>query len=79
MSKAVLVTIIGVIVAIIPINGLPAYINTIITVLAGIAIVILGLLMRVERLWMLRALSGGHKTDAYTENGVPQKISEEHS
>ncbi len=79
MSKAVLIVILGVIVILTPIDGLPEQVNTAITVLAGITIAILGLLMRVERLWLIRSLSGGHKTDAYAENGIPQKKSEEQS
>lgn len=68
MSKAVIITIIGFLIATTPINGLPTVFNTWLIVGGGIAVVILGLLMRVERLWLLRALSGGHKTDAYAEN-----------
>lgn len=73
MSKAVIVTIIGVIVALLPYLGFPSFFIKLVTTLAGIAIIVLGLLMRVERLWMLRALSGGHKTDAYAENGAQPK------
>lgn len=73
MSKAVIVAILGLVVILIPIDGLPDRVSTILTVLAGIAIFILGLLMRVERLWLLRSLQGGHKTDAYAENGAPQR------
>ncbi len=73
MSKAVIVVIIGVIVTFLPFLGLPSAFITGLTVILGIALIVLGLLMRVERLWLLRALSGGHKTDAYAENGAPQK------
>ncbi len=60
-------------VALIPIDGLPDRLSTFLTVGIGFSIVILGLLMRVERLWLLRAQRGEHKTDAYAENGAPQK------
>ena len=76
MSKAVLVIILGIVVILIPIDGLPEKVSATLTVLSGAALVVLGLLMRIERLWLLRSLSGGHKTDAYTENGAPQKNSE---
>ncbi len=71
MSKATVVVFIGIIVALISFMGFPSVVKVTVTVLAGIAIIILGLLMRVERLWLLRALQGGHKTDAYAENGAP--------
>lgn len=73
MSKAVIVTILGIIVALIPLDGLPDVVSTILTVLAGVSIAVLGLLLRAERLWLLRSLTGGHKTDAYAENGAPPK------
>jgi hypothetical protein len=72
MSKAVIVVILGIIVALIPIDGLPERISAILTVLLGLAIAALGLLMRVERIWLMRTLSGGHKTDAYAENSATQ-------
>lgn len=76
MSKAVIVAILGIIVAFIPIDGLPDRVSTIITVLAGVSIAVLGILMRFERLWLIRARLGGHTTDAYTENGAPQQTAE---
>lgn len=76
MSKAVIVAILGIVVALIPIDGLPDRISTVLTVLAGLSIAVLGVLMRFERLWLIRARLGGHSTDAYAENGAPH-ISEE--
>lgn len=73
MSKAVIVAILGIIVALIPIDGLPDRVSTIITVLAGVSIAVLGVLMRFERLWLIRARLGGHTTDAYAENGAPSQ------
>lgn len=73
MSKAVIVIIIGALIAFSPFLGFPSAFMTGLTVILGIALIVLGLLMRVERLWLIRALSGGHKTDAYAENGAPQK------
>jgi hypothetical protein len=73
VSKATIVTILGILVALIPIDGLPDRLSTFLTIAIGFSIVILGLLMRIERLWLLRAQRGEHKTDAYAENGAPQK------
>jgi uncharacterized membrane protein YqgA involved in biofilm formation len=77
VSKAVIVAILGMVVALIPIDGLPDRASTIITVLAGLSIVVLGILMRFERLWLIRARLGGHTTDAYAENGAPQQTLEQ--
>lgn len=76
MSKAVIVLVLGVLVALIPFDGLPERVSTLLTVLLGAAIAVLGLLMRFERLWLIRSMRGGHRTDAYSENGMPQKIEE---
>jgi predicted tellurium resistance membrane protein TerC len=76
VSKAVIVAILGIIVAFIPIDGLPDRVSTIITILAGLSIAVLGVLMRFERLWLIRARLGGHTTDAYAENGAPQHSAE---
>lgn len=70
MSKAVIVIILGIIVALIPIDGLPDRVSTFLTVLAGLTIAVLGVLLRFERLWLIRARMGGHSTDAYAENGA---------
>jgi sulfite exporter TauE/SafE len=77
MSKAVLVTIIGIIVAFVPFTGFPSGVRDVVVTIAGVIIVTLGLLMRVERLWLLRSLSGGHKTDAYAENSSHTEASRE--
>lgn len=70
MSKAVIVIVLGIIVALIPIDGLPDRVSTILTVLAGVSTAVLGVLLRYERLWLVRAQRGGHTTDAYAENGA---------
>lgn len=74
MSKAMLVVCVGVIVAFLPFTGLPFTAKTWIAVGAGAALIVLGLLMRVERLWMLRALGGGRVTDAYAENAPQPQV-----
>jgi hypothetical protein len=76
VSKAALIVILGIIVVLIPIDGLPDRVSTILTVLAGFAIIALGILMRFERLWLIRAQGGGHRTDAYAENGAPPVLRE---
>ncbi len=76
MSKATLIVILGIIVVLIPIDGLPDRISTALTVLAGFGIMVLGVLMRFERLWLIRAQEGGHRTDAYAENGAPTVLHE---
>lgn len=75
MSKALIVTILGILVAFIPIDGLPDFVSSALTVLAGVSIAVLGVLMRFERLWLIRAKSGGHATDAYAENAAPRQDS----
>ena len=71
MSKAVLVTILSACIVLINVlYGFPSALVKWVTILAGLVIVILGLLMRVERLWLLRQIAGGHTTDTYAENGA---------
>lgn len=77
MSKAVIVTVVGALIVFFNLlYGFPSAYVRWFTILAGVAIVVLGLLMRVERLWMIRALAGGHKTDAYAENAAPKAQNE---
>lgn len=73
MSKAVIVAVLGIVVMLLPFDGLPEVVTTWLTVILGAAVTILGLLMRFERLWLIRAMRGGHKTDAYAENGIPER------
>ena len=70
MSKAGIVILVGLLIAALPFLGIPAVAKTVIAVLLGIVIIGLGFLMREERRYLLRALSGEHTTDAYTENGA---------
>ena len=70
MSKAVIVIVIGIILVLLPYMGVPSAIKTFVIVGTGTLLVLLGLLMRVERLWLLRALQGGHANDAYAEPGT---------
>lgn len=71
MSKAAAIILLGFIVAFLPFTGFPAVVKAILGVVFGLLIMALGFLVRQERIWLLRALSGEHKTDAYTENGAP--------
>ncbi len=77
MSKASLVVILGIVMLVVTVvEGLPASLAWWLVVISSSAIIILGLLLRVERQWLLRALSGGHRTDAYEESSSPRKHAE---
>lgn len=71
MSKGSSIVILGLISAFLPFTGFPLVVKITLAVVIGFLIMALGFLVRQERLWLLRALSGEHKTDAYTENGAP--------
>ena len=68
MSKAGAIVVLGFLVAFLPFTGFPTGFETVIAVLLGLLIMVLGFLVRQEHLWLLRSLSGEHKTDAYAEN-----------
>jgi len=70
MSKGALILILGLLTAFLPFTGFPSNVKVFVAVVSGILLMGLGFLVRQERLWLLRALSGGRKTDAYTENGA---------
>jgi len=69
MSKGSTILVLGLLLAFLPFTGFPNAIKMTFAVIFGVVVMILGFLVRQERLWLLRALSGEHKTDAYTENG----------
>ena len=68
MSKAGLISLFGIILALLPFFGISSAVKMSLFVILGMAIAGLGFLVREERRWLLRALSGEHKTDAYTES-----------
>jgi len=70
MSKAGLIALLGLLLALMPFLGIPLAVKTPLTVLFGIIILVLGFLVREERRWLLRALRGDHQTDAYSESGL---------
>lgn len=70
MSKAGLIALLGGLLALMPFIGIPSAAKVGLTVLFGGVVLILGFLVREERRWLMRALSGDHQTDAYTENGA---------
>ncbi len=70
MSKGATILVLGFLLAFLPFTGFPTGFKTVLAVVFGLVIMILGFLVRQERLWLLRAISGEHKTDAYTENGA---------
>jgi hypothetical protein len=71
MSKGGLMTSLGLVIIAVPFLGMPSLAKTIILLVSGVLIAFLGILIREERRWLLRALSGDSETDAYTENGLP--------
>lgn len=71
MSKGSALVVLGLLSAFLPFVGVPAAVKVGLAVLFGFLIMALGFLVRQERLWLLRTLSGEHTTDAYTENGAP--------
>jgi len=71
MSKGSSIIILGFLSAFLPFVGFSVIVKISLAVLFGLLIMALGFLVRQERLWLLRTLSGEHKTDAYTENGAP--------
>lgn len=72
MSKGGLVTLLGFVLALLPFLGIPLAVKTALAVVSGVVIMALGVLVREERRWLMRALSGDHQADAYTENSVPK-------
>jgi len=71
MSKAGLISLLGLCSALLPFIGIPLGFKTALAVIFGVLIFALGFLIREERKWLLRRLSGDHHTEAYTENGLP--------
>lgn len=69
MSKGATILVLGFLLAFLPFTGFPNGIKLTFTVFFGVIVMVLGFLVRQERLWLMRAISGEHKTDAYTENG----------
>ena len=70
MSKGSSILVLGALLAFLPFTGFPTGFKIICAVLLGLTVSVLGFLVREERRWLVRALAGEHKTDAYTENGA---------
>lgn len=70
MSKAGLISLLGLLSAVLPFVGIPVTFKTALAVIFGLLILALGFLVREEKRWIIRALQGDHQTDAYTENGT---------
>ena len=68
MSKGSAIMVLGFLSAFMPFTGFPTGFAQVLTIVFGIATMALGFLVREERTWLVRAIEGGHKTDAYTEN-----------
>ncbi|TAJ14101.1 hypothetical protein EPO56_02495 [Patescibacteria group bacterium] len=71
MSKGSVIIVAGFLTAFLPFTGFPTFFKMALAVLLGLLLMAFGFLVRQERMWLLRAMSGEHKTDAYTENGAP--------
>jgi hypothetical protein len=69
MSKAGAIIVLGFLIAFLPFTGFPAAFETVLAIILGLLTMILGFLVRQERLWLLRSKSGERKTDSYAENG----------
>lgn len=70
MSKGSAILVLGALLGFLPFTGFPTGFKIICSVIFGLAVMVLGFLVRQERLWLLRALTGEHKTNAYSENGA---------
>ncbi len=79
MSKGGLIVLLGFLAAFLPFTGFPIGVKTALAVVFGILVMALGFLVRQERIWLLRAVSGEHKTDAYTETGAVYAPRDVHS
>jgi hypothetical protein len=71
MSKDLIVIILGILVAIMPFLGFPRSWETIIFLISGLIIAILGLILRGKLIaYSSRMFSSEKRTDAYVENGM---------
>jgi hypothetical protein len=70
MSKAGLIVLLGFVVVVLPFLGIPTVAKAVVLFVAGLLVMVLGFLVREERRLLMRALSGDHSTDAYTENSA---------
>lgn len=68
MSKAGIIIILGFLVAFLPFTGFPSAFETTLSILFGLAVMLLGFLVRQERLWLFRSMKGGSKSDGYAES-----------
>lgn len=76
MSKGSLIALLGLLIAVMPFTGFPLAAKITVTVIAGLLLVALGFLVRQERLWLLKSLSGEQKNDVYAESAPYQKTTE---
>ena len=68
MSKAGAIIVLGFLTVFLPFTGFPSGFETVLAIIFGLLIMMLGFLVRQERLWLKRSISGEHKTDSYSEN-----------
>ncbi len=67
MSKGSLILVLGLVMAFVPFLGIPEGAKAFFLVIFGLTAAGLGFLVREERIWLMRALQGEHKTDAFAE------------
>jgi len=68
MSKGGAIIILGFLTAFLPFTGFSSGFETVLAIIFGLLIMMLGFLVRQERLWLLRSRPGEQKTDSYAEN-----------
>lgn len=70
MSKAGLIALLGFVIVTVPFLGIPTAAKAIVLFVSGLLVMVLAFLVREERRLLMRALTGDHSTDAYTENSA---------
>lgn len=68
MSKAGAIIVLGFLTAFLPFTGFSSGYETLLAIVFGLLTMMLGFLVRQERLWLLRSRPGEQKTDSYAEN-----------
>jgi hypothetical protein len=68
MSKGGAIIVLGFLTAFLPFTGFSSGFETILAIVFGVATMVLGFLVRQERLWLLRSRPGEQKTDSYAES-----------
>ena len=78
MSKGSTIAVLGLLAAFLPFTGIPMDVKIGLEVVIGLTVTALGFLVRQERLWLLRALSGEQEISS-AENGEASQSSATHN